>query len=339
MKESAPLDRPASFPLRRRLGLFALGVLGILAMVCGVAVHQLAALPTDAMRAMLIVVGLATLGFAALLLWVLRTVVRPLHALEEMAAARPDALEEPVSKARELVRAARYADLGVLAASVAREINNPLANIAACAEGMQRRLEHGPLERTEDTEYSRTIASEAYRARDITQRLLALARPHPLPVSRVVLRTLLQELQRVTRLQLERRNVRLEIEAPEGLAVHGNSAELLQALANLVLNARDASPAGKSVRLTASRHGSSAVIDIDDEGPGVSSELVERIFEPFFSTKALGEGTGLGLSLVAAIVESHGGSIAITRSPADGARFRLRIPLDNSSARALPATR
>jgi len=75
------------------------------------------------------------------------------------------------------------------------------------------------------------------------------------------------------------------------------------------------------------------VIDVDDEGPGVPPELVERIFEPFFTTKAAGEGTGLGLSMVAAIVEGHGGSIVVTRNPAGGARFRVRIPLDPTSAR------
>jgi signal transduction histidine kinase len=328
--------------------------------------HDLRERTRTAIQSMVITVVLATLGLVAMLFLVLRTVVRPLRALErsavalgrgdfrpgprirssdeigalagafeEMAAkvaATQNALEDRVAaKTRELVRAARYADLGVLAAGVAHEINNPLATIATCAEGMQRRLERGTLERAEETEYFRTIASEAYRARDITQRLLALARPDASPVSRVVLLTLLQELQRVTRHQLERRNVRLEIEAPAGLAVRGNSGELLQALVNLVLNARDACPAGKCVRIGATRQGSAAVIDVDDEGPGVPSELVERIFEPFFTTKPPGEGTGLGLSLVAAIVEGHGGSIVVTHSPAGGARFRVRIPVDPSS--------
>jgi C4-dicarboxylate-specific signal transduction histidine kinase len=69
------------------------------------------------------------------------------------------------------------------------------------------------------------------------------------------------------------------------------------------------------------------VIDVDDQGPGVPPELVERLFEPFFTTKAPGEGTGLGLTLVAAIVEGHGGSIVVGRSPAGGARFGLRLPV------------
>jgi signal transduction histidine kinase len=325
----------------------------------------------NAVRVLLITVGLATLGFLGLLALVLRLVVRPLRRLERRAealgrgdfrsgppirnrdeigalgrafdvmAARVSAtqneLEQRVAtKTRELARAARYADLGVLAAGIAHEINNPLATIATAAEGMQRRLERGTLGPREETEYFRTIASEAYRARDITQRLLTLARADPSPHARVAVLALLQELQRVTKHQLERRSVTLAVEAPSDLAVSGNSGELLQALVNLVLNARDASPAGKVVRIRAERAGDMVVIDVDDEGAGVPPELVERIFEPFFTTKPPGEGTGLGLPLVASIAEGHGGSIVVMRSPAGGARFRVRLPLGPLSTETRP---
>jgi len=256
-------------------------------------------------------------------------------AFETMAsrvAATQVALERRVAtRTRELARAARYADLGVLAAGVAHEINNPLASIASSAEGLQRRIERGTLAPGEQEDYLRTIASEAYRARDITQRLLALARSDPPPTADVDLRALLVELERVTRHPAEQRGVRVETSAPEALTVRGNTGELLQALVNLVLNARDASPRGGTVRVTLSREEGVAVLDVDDEGPGVPPELVERVFEPFFTTKRHGEGTGLGLSLVAAVIESHGGTVVVSRAPSGGARFRVRLPLEGAA--------
>jgi signal transduction histidine kinase len=326
--------------------------------------RDLAQRSRSAVRTMLGAVAVAGLGLLATLGFVLRTVVRPLRQLERRAVAvgkgdlapRPDAalarddeigelarafedmagklasartaLEHRVAtKERELARAARYADLGVLSAGVAHEINNPLATIATCAEGLLRRIERNGLEPGQAAEYFRTIVSEAYRARDITQRLLTLARAEPGPVTTVDLTVLLEELGRVTKHQLERRGIVLAIDASEPLEVRGNSGELLQALVNLVLNARDASPADRPVRITATRAGTTGVLDVDDAGAGVPPALVERIFEPVFTTKPPGEGTGLGLSLVASIVEGHGGSVVVMRSPQGGARFRVRIPL------------
>jgi len=326
------------------------------------ATDDLRARSRRAVRTMAWTVVLVALALSATLLLVLRAVVFPLRALRQRAeavargefehapaslsrdeigdlarafhdmarqvAATQGALEERVAtRTRELARAARYADLGVLAAGVAHEINNPLASIASCAEGLHRRLERGTLAPEQQGEYLRTITSEAYRARDITQRLLTLARHEPAVTSRVPLAPLFEELERVTRHQLEQRGIKLLIDAEEHVIVHGNSGELLQALVNLVLNARDACRTGGTVHVSVARAEGAVVIDVDDDGPGVPPELVERIFEPFFTTKGPGQGTGLGLSLVAAVVEGHKGTVAVSRSPAGGARFRLRIPL------------
>jgi signal transduction histidine kinase len=253
------------------------------------------------------------------------------RAFEDMAgrvASTQESLQERVeARTRELIRAARYADIGVLASGVAHEINNPLASIASCAEGLQRRLSAGPVSVEEQKDYLGTIASEAYRARDITARLLALARADRGIVGPVALEPLLEQVDAITRHSLLERGVRLDVsfEAP-GLGCCGVAEELLQALVNLIRNAMDASPDGGLVRVAVGRRQDVVEIAVEDQGPGVPEEDRERIFVPFFTTKPPGRGTGLGLALVAAIVEAHEGSIRIESSDVGGARFVVSIP-------------
>jgi signal transduction histidine kinase len=252
------------------------------------------------------------------------------RSFEEMAArlsATHDDLRERVeTRTRELMRAARYADIGVLAAGVAHEINNPLASIASSAEGLQRRLERGSVALAEQADYLRTIGAEAYRARNITSRLLELARQDRRPQQMVDLARVFEQVELLSRHQLEQRAVRLVVEAPQaGPLVQGDAGELLQLIVNLVLNARDASPKGGTVWLRA-RQTDAVEIVVDDAGPGVAEDVADRIFDPFFTTKDPGAGTGLGLSLVAAIAQAHGGTVAVGRSPAKGARFTVRLP-------------
>jgi two-component system NtrC family sensor kinase len=253
------------------------------------------------------------------------------RTFEEMASRvslTQESLQERVeARTRELIRAARYADIGVLASGVAHEINNPLASIASCAEGLQRRLASGPVAADEQADYLGTIASEAYRARGITSRLLALARADRGAVDYVDLEPLLAQVEAITRHSLAERSVRLmlDVGAPD-LGCRGVAEELLQALVNLIRNAMDASPAGGAVRVGVHASGGSVEIAVEDDGPGIPPGDEERIFDPFFTTKPPGRGTGLGLALVAAIAEAHAGRVDVGRADSGGARFTLVLP-------------
>ena len=237
-------------------------------------------------------------------------------------------LEERVrARTEEFIRAARLADLGTFAAGVAHEVNTPLASIASCAEGLERRLRAGTASPDEEMEYLKTIAHEAYRARDITQRLLAFARQERGPVSDVDLRQAVGNVTRLIEHDLRRRSLKLEVDCGEDLPLlEGHAAELEQVLLNLLLNARDAAPDGTTIRLRCREEQGGLVLEVEDQGPGVAPELAGRIFDPFFTTKPPGEGTGLGLSLVYRIVEGHGGSVEADRAPGGGALFRVRLP-------------
>jgi len=237
-------------------------------------------------------------------------------------------LEQRVEeRTQEFLRAARLAGLGTLAAGVAHEINNPLASIASCAEGLERRLSQGGASLAEQREYLQIIAKEAYRAHEITTRLLELARapdatdlPYSLP-------ELLRELEVLLAHRLQAKGLALHCVCEQGLpALRGNPAECKQVLLNLVHNAIDASPRGATIEVRCRRQADSVVMEVEDRGPGIPAEHLERVFDPFFTTKAPGEGTGLGLAIAHRIVEDHGGRLEATNT-GRGALLRVSLPL------------
>jgi two-component system NtrC family sensor kinase len=255
------------------------------------------------------------------------------HAMADRVAEAQDHLEERVrARTHEFLRAARLADLGLLASGIAHEINTPLASIASCAEGLQRRCRDGQPPKELLAEYTDTIRQETLRARDITTRMLALVRQEPSTISKVSLGLVLDQAESALRHRAERRRVRLDREAPEQDAVlNVNAGELVQIILNLLANAVDASSPGGRVRLRAAVEGRMLVLEVVDEGPGIPEEDVDRIFEPFYTTKRPGEGTGLGLALVSTLVESRLGRISVRSQPGRGSTFRVTIPTDWSA--------
>src|SRR5207248_10721892 len=131
--------------------------------------------------------------------------------------------------------------------------------------------------------------------------------------------------------EAERRGVRLEQEVPSGIPdVQGEDERLRQVLMNLTLNALEATPRGGRIRIAVEGRGESVWIAVDDSGPGIDPGVRQRIFEPFFSTKA--SGSGLGLPIVHAIVTQHGGAVGVEASPLRGARLWFTHPRALESA-------
>ena len=130
-----------------------------------------------------------------------------------------------------------------------------------------------------------------------------------------------------------KRGIRLELDLPdEPLVVRGSDGELQQVVTNLALNAIDAMPHGGTLTVTGRATSRWAEVVVADTGEGIEAEAIDRIFEPFFSTKVGRGGTGLGLSISHDIVRRHGGTVDVDSQPGRGTRFTVRLPLDREAA-------
>jgi len=222
-------------------------------------------------------------------------------------------------------QAERLASIGELLSSVAHELNNPLTSVLGFAE---------LLLSEEDASHPRTelecIRDEAQRCRRIVQNLLDLARAEQMQMQPVLLQDVLRKVEefRAYAAQAQGIEMRIEIE-PDLPFVMGDFHRLVQATLNLATNAEYAianRQGDRRIVLRAARDNGLLALEVEDNGPGVSGEMRDRIFEPFFTTKPRGRGTGLGLSLVRATAEAHGGTVRVERAASGGARFVLHLP-------------
>lgn len=237
----------------------------------------------------------------------------------------------------QLRQALKMEAVGRLAGGVAHDMNNMLTPILGYAEML---VEDTPNEdpRRADVE---EIAAAASRARDLTRQLLAFARKQTLDMRALDLNAVVQEFQKML-CRMLRDDVSLELRlAPFLGVVEGDVGQLEQVLLNLVLNAQDALPAGGAISVetgeTVMRDvageiehevapGSYVVMTVTDNGHGMQPEVLEHLFEPFFTSKEKGRGTGLGLATAYGIVKQHGGDISVRSEPGRGSVFKVYLP-------------
>ena len=232
---------------------------------------------------------------------------------------------------RELIRSERLASLGRLAAGVAHEINNPMASIAACAEGLQRRLrgfDTTKLPQLEDLpEYLETIRSAAYESKKIAGNLLNLSRRADMQIGDVNPNVVVEEIASLVEHEaaFQGKVVRLDLH-PDVPHVSADYSRLAHAISNLIRNGLDAINETGEVRVMTRVHQDGAQIVVEDSGCGIPDVDLERIFEPFFTTKPPGQGTGLGLSISERTIRDHGGSLAVESQVGVGTRFTVFLP-------------
>jgi two-component system NtrC family sensor kinase len=220
----------------------------------------------------------------------------------------------------------KMASIGLLAAGVAHEVNTPLTGISSFTQ----MLLDGADPADPKTVLLEKIERQTFRAAKIVNGLLTLSRPGTPGGERteVDLNAVVTDVFSLLEHQFEVGKIRVRRELAEGpVIVHGIEHQLQQVFLNLFLNARDAMPRGGWLTVTTHVDGDQLIAEVADTGSGIRSEHLARIYDPFFTTKAIGRGTGLGLSISYGIVHEHEGTIRCDSAVGQGTRFILSMPL------------
>jgi signal transduction histidine kinase len=257
-------------------------------------------------------------------------------ALNDMTARfeeiRDDLDRQVQERTMQVVRGEKLASVGFLAAGVAHEINNPLASIAMCAESLEGRL-RDTLDETDPQQavvgnYLRMIQTEAFRCKGITEKLLDFSRAGPGKPEDTDLAELicgvLDMLSHIGKYQRKH----IEFAPCEPVVAKVNPQEIKQVVLNLLSNALDSLDDEGTVRIELTAKGGQALLSVVDNGCGMEPDVLQRIFEPFFTRRRGGQGVGLGLSITHRIITDHGGRIEAQSAGAGrGSTFRIRLPL------------
>jgi len=267
-----------------------------------------------------------------------QTLARLNQDLEQRVAERTRSLQAALAEKErtleQLVRSESLAAIGQLVAGVAHELNNPLASVKSLLQSVLEELEQAPVAQPIEPELRDDLHfadQELDRASGIVASLLGLSRQtqtysEPVDVNQVVCAAL-----RILQNKYKQRDLVIRQSLAAQLpAIRGNYANLGQVALNLISNAIDALPVQKGVvdLATGYREKTGAVVfECRDNGSGIPADIRDDIFKPFFTTKPVGSGTGLGLYICHEIVARHGGTISVNSLPNSGTRIRVILPI------------
>ncbi len=269
-----------------------------------------------------------------------------LHARQTRFRDRPAIIAavwdvtETLEKHAKLIQAGKMATLGEMATGIAHELNQPLDVIMLGCDFIGKRIKRGHNINIEDLKYvTEEISSSVLRASKIINHLRQFGRKTEETMNPVDVRDAITNVFGLLGRQLEARGIQWELDFPENVPkIMGDLNRLEQVFINLVLNARDALVDGenkpeasgkipKKISIKLLVEAECLVVLVSDTGPGIPENLLDKVFNPFFTTKKPGEGTGLGLSISYGIVRDHKGTVEVDSSPGNGATFRLTFPI------------
>ncbi len=257
-----------------------------------------------------------------------------------LAAIYADLARQVNERSRQLVRSERMVSVGFLAAGVAHEINNPLASILFCSEALERRLHEvlaavvgeaggaNPADAEVLTRYLKMIQQEALRCKDITQKLLDFSRTGERKREPTDIAGLVRGVIEVARMLPNCRAKNITFEPTGYIVAPVNAQDFKSVILNLVVNSLDSMDEGGRLAISLTATAAATELVFADTGCGMTPDVLQNIFEPFFTRSRTGKGTGLGLFISHQIIDQHGGTIeAASPGPGFGSTFTVRVPL------------
>ncbi|HEY7783433.1 MAG TPA: ATP-binding protein [Pyrinomonadaceae bacterium] len=264
---------------------------------------------------------------------VLNISVAPLEDANEKTGALV-VLEDVTSRIRleeQLQQREKLSSIGLLAAGVAHEVNTPLTGVSSYTQMLLGMLaetdpKHALLQK---------VRRQADRATNIVNNLLNFSRTgDATEFNDIDISVVLDDTIQLLEPQLRRSQIEIVRTFDQDLPrVFGNSGKLQQVFTNLLLNARDAIPNGGRISISTTTVDHSVVVEVTDTGIGIAPENVAKIYDPFYTTKGVGRGTGLGLAVTYGIIQEHSGHIAVDSVTGRGTTFRITLPTSNARAR------
>ncbi len=242
------------------------------------------------------------------------------QSFNEMSRKMASDIEHLQKLNDQLIRTEKLAAMGTLSAGVAHEVNNPLASISSLIQMMQRddNIEETSKEKLE------LIQTQIQRITQVTKDMMDFARVRPAAKSEVNINELLKTSLRLAGFDKDFQKLTLKNDLADNLdQVFADADQLQQVFLNLFLNAKDAMPNGGELSIRTAQEDTAVKIDIADNGFGIENEDIKQIFDPFYTTKSTGKGTGLGLAVCYGIITAHDGKIEVSSNNGNGTVFSI----------------
>lgn len=250
----------------------------------------------------------------------LKTVARELSLVIKRASIE----EEKQKLQTQLQHVERLAFVGELSAGIAHELNEPLGRVLGFAQLIKKA---GSLNEQQSEDIERIIKASLY-SREIIKKLMIFSRQMPQQITRINLNDIVHNILYFIDVRFQSRGITIIKQLDPALPViYADEVQMSQVLVNLITNSVFAMPTGGEITVTTRKKENLVSLIVKDTGTGMTAAIRNKIFEPFFTTKPVGQGTGLGLSVVQGIVDSHGGKILVSSAVNKGTKFEIQLPL------------